>query len=121
MSCAHGGSSKLLPVIEYSSDDVRSRYSSETAQDELRVSKEIWAAYLFSAADDLEFYDDTDEMRQKDCRQIAISTDLDHSAWRIGSIYRRCKAKLQDFAKGIQYITKSRSRKLVASHLCNSR
>ena len=96
-------------TMEYSSDDARSRYSSETGHNALRVSREIWAAYLFSAADDLEYLDGTEEMQQ--CRQIAVETELNQPSRIMRSIYRKCKAKLQHVAKGIQRISKQQCEK----------
>lgn len=111
-----------LPAMEFSSDDVRSRFSTEEVHEALRLSKDIWGAYLTlqTTGNDLEFYDEcSDIQRAEKCSHAASGADVIGSKSNIRSIYRVCKTKLQLFATRIKTMSKSTllCKRTVSSHL----
>jgi hypothetical protein len=108
--------------MEFSSDDIRSRYSSEAVQQSLRLSKEIWGAYLKSSKnsisreecstlsqpfgnDDLIFDCGTDDVTEESNNPAPNMENKELS--RPKSILQECKSKLSCLSKRIRNIARA--------------
>jgi hypothetical protein len=110
MRSSHESYEENLPVMEYSSDDIRSRYSSDAVHESLRQSKEIWRAYLSRVshrADDLIFDNDTEETQNLAHRTKNSHKPITESSSISKKIYQGCKSQLNFLSKRIQTITAS--------------